>query len=146
MYVERKKLKKNLCNQLLTFLSLITLRVRKWEKNVGYELLHAGEEKQENKHPIKQCYCCISPFSASDLQLTPHQPSAFIPNRMLSPLTAFLFFPLVQWPVVTILKLWSNRPVKQNQSLYSQKSLFYIAEWTGTNTNLSKQGTKKKIL
>lgn len=30
--------------------------------NVSYEILYAGEEKQENKDPIKQYYCCSSPL------------------------------------------------------------------------------------
>lgn len=104
---------------------------------------------RENKDPLKQYYCCSSSFSSGNLQFTPHQPSAFTPNRVMSsvmllPLKAFMFFPLVQWPSVTIFKSWSNYHVKQNQSLYSQKSLFYITESIGT-VNYQKREWKRKL-
>lgn len=145
---KEKKIKINFYDQFFIFLSLIASRVRRWEKNIGYEILHAGEETQENKDLIKQYYCCSSPFSFGNLQFIARQPSAFTPNRMLPsdmipPLKAFMFFPLVQWPVITVLKLWSNLYVKQNQSICSQKPLFYITESTGTITFQNREWKRK---
>lgn len=94
------------------YFSLITLRGRRWEKNVGYEILHAGEEKQENKDLIKQYYCCSSPFSSGNLQFTPV-------NLLLSPPTECchqLHFPPQSFHVLPSSTVTcSNRPKVMKQ-------------------------------
>lgn len=125
---------KVLWDWFLPLLSLIRLWERKREKNVGYEILQPGEEKLQNKDPVKQYYCCSSPFRVlvifSSLHMGPHLPTFTLTKRRHhlchSPVPQrFPALPSRKMP-----SLWSNLLIKQNRTLYSQKSFFYLTAST----------------